>query len=64
MGALYSAFVAMLLAAHVPPAVAVLSLALTTNIFGGITHYASGQSVIYYGAGALCSFGGKGAVPN
>ena len=41
----------MMLAAGVPPALAALSLALNTNLFGAITHYASGQGAVYYGAG-------------
>ena len=51
VGALYSAFLAMMVAAHVPPPLALLSLAFTANIFGGITHYSAGQSAIYYSAG-------------
>ena len=53
VGALFSAFLAMMLAAGVPPGLAALSLALNTNLFGAITHYASGQGAVYYGAGFL-----------
>ncbi|KAF9663405.1 hypothetical protein SADUNF_Sadunf17G0046400 [Salix dunnii] len=51
VGALYSAFLAMHLAAGVPGTVAALALAFNTNLFGAITHYSSGQAAVYYGAG-------------
>ncbi|GAA0163114.1 primary active transporter [Lithospermum erythrorhizon] len=51
VGALYSAFLGMLLAAKVPPLMAALSLAVNTNLFGALTHYSSGQAAVYYGAG-------------
>ncbi|KAK8562758.1 hypothetical protein V6N12_010828 [Hibiscus sabdariffa] len=51
VGALYSAFLAMHLAAGVPGIVAALALAYNTNLFGAITHYSSGQAAVYYGAG-------------
>ena len=38
-----SAFCAMMLAAGVPPVLAAMSLAYSVNLFGSITHYASGQ---------------------
>lgn len=43
---------------------AALSLAYNGNLFGGITHYASGQSAIYYGSGynTLPEFFGLGAL--
>eukprot|EP00475_Leptophrys_vorax_P017163 TRINITY_DN23729_c0_g1_i1.p1 TRINITY_DN23729_c0_g1~~TRINITY_DN23729_c0_g1_i1.p1 ORF type:complete len:220 (-),score=22.56 TRINITY_DN23729_c0_g1_i1:127-735(-) len=53
VGALYSAFLAMQLAAGVPGVLAALALALTTNLFGSITHYSSGQAALYYGAGYI-----------
>ena len=53
VGALYPAFLAMLLQAGVPPALAALSLAFNTNNIGGLTHYASGQAAVYYGAGEI-----------
>jgi di/tricarboxylate transporter len=43
VGALYSAFCAMMLASGVPPILAAMSLAYSINLFGSITHYASGQ---------------------
>ncbi|PIA64402.1 hypothetical protein AQUCO_00100112v1 [Aquilegia coerulea] len=51
VGALYSAFLAMNLAAGVPGVLAALALAFNTNLFGALTHYSSGQAAIYYGAG-------------
>ncbi|KVH93407.1 Sodium/sulfate symporter [Cynara cardunculus var. scolymus] len=51
VGALYSAFLAMNLAAGVPGALAALALAYNTNLFGALTHYSSGQAAVYFGAG-------------
>lgn len=51
VGALYSAFLAMHLAAGVPGMLAALALAYNTNLFGALTHYSSGQAAVYYGAG-------------
>ncbi|WCJ18780.1 Dicarboxylate transporter 2.1 chloroplastic [Euphorbia peplus] len=53
VGALYSAFLAMHLAAGVPGIVAALALAYNTNLFGAITHYSSGQAAVYFGAGYI-----------
>ena len=53
VGALYPAFLAMLLGAGVPPHLAALSLAFNTNNMGGLTHYASGQAAVYYGSGEI-----------
>ncbi|XP_010520600.1 PREDICTED: dicarboxylate transporter 2.1, chloroplastic-like [Tarenaya hassleriana] len=50
VGALYSAFLAMHLAARVPPTLATFALAFNTNLFGALTHYSSGQAAVYYGA--------------
>lgn len=52
VGALYSAFLAMMLATGVPPIIAALSLGFMSNLFGSITHFGSGQAAVYYGAGA------------
>lgn len=49
VGALYSAFLAMHLAAGVPGVMAALALAYNTNLFGALTHYSSGQAAVYYG---------------
>ncbi|KAK9071057.1 hypothetical protein SSX86_009625 [Deinandra increscens subsp. villosa] len=51
VGALYSAFLAMHVAAGVPPVLAALALAYNTNLFGALTHYSSGQAAVYFGAG-------------
>ncbi|KAJ7968257.1 Dicarboxylate transporter 2.1, chloroplastic [Quillaja saponaria] len=51
VGALYSAFLAMQLAAGVPGVLAALALGYNTNLFGAISHYSSGQAAVYYGAG-------------
>lgn len=51
VGALYSAFLAMHIAAGVPGVLAALALAYNTNLFGALTHYSSGQAAVYYGAG-------------
>ena len=48
VGALFAAFLAMMISAGVPGPLAALSLAYTTNLFGSNTHYASGQSAVYY----------------
>ena len=53
VGALYPAFLALLLQAGIPPQLAALSLAFNTNNIGGLTHYASGQAAVYYGAGEI-----------
>jgi len=53
VGALYAAFMAIMLSSGVPGVAAALSLAFTTNVFGSMTHYASGQSAIYFGAGYI-----------
>jgi DASS family divalent anion:Na+ symporter len=37
----------------VPPQLAALSLAYTVNLFGSLTHFASGQAAVYYGSGFL-----------
>ena len=51
VGALLAACLAVMLAAGVPPVLGTLTLAFTTNLFGAITHYSSGQAAVYYGAG-------------
>lgn len=53
VGALYSAFIAMMLASGCPPTLAALSLAFNTNLFGAISHYSSGQAAVFCGAGYL-----------
>jgi DASS family divalent anion:Na+ symporter len=53
VGALYGAFLTMMIAGGVPPKLAAISLAMNTNTFGGLTHYASGQAAVYYGSGKI-----------
>lgn len=53
VGALYSAFCAMMLGAGVPPVLAAITLAYSVNLFGSLTHYASGQAAAYYGSGFM-----------
>lgn len=53
VGALYSAFLAMQLAAGVPGLLAAMALAYNTNLFGAITHYSSGQAAVYFGGVTL-----------
>eukprot|EP00976_Prorocentrum_cordatum_P097998 1191216-Prorocentrum_minimum.AAC.1 len=45
------AFVAMLVASGVKPIMAIFAIAYNTNLFGGLSHYASGQSAAYFGKG-------------
>jgi len=54
VGALYSAFLAMHLAADVPAVMSTLALAYNANLFGSLTHYSSGQSAVYFGGN--CAF--------
>ena len=53
VGALYSAFLAMMLAAGVPGQLGALVLAWVSNLFGSLTHYGSGQAAVYYGSGYI-----------
>lgn len=53
VGALYGAFLTMMIAGGVPPKLAAISLAMNTNTFGGLTHYASGQAAVYFGSGKI-----------
>eukprot|EP01023_Acetabularia_acetabulum_P029715 TRINITY_DN2801_c0_g1_i13.p1 TRINITY_DN2801_c0_g1~~TRINITY_DN2801_c0_g1_i13.p1 ORF type:complete len:233 (-),score=17.60 TRINITY_DN2801_c0_g1_i13:294-923(-) len=53
VGALYSAFLVLMLASGVPPVLAALSLGFSSNLFGAMAHYSSGQAAVYYGSGYL-----------
>jgi len=53
VGALYSAFLAMHVAAGVPRALSALALAFNTNLFGALTHYSSGQAAVYFGGNSI-----------
>ncbi|KIY99361.1 Putative malate transporter yflS [Monoraphidium neglectum] len=52
-GALYTAFLSLMLAGGVPPKLAAMSLAYCVCLFGSLTHYASGQAAVYVGSGYL-----------
>ena len=51
VGALNAAFMGVMVVSGVPPALATLTLAFNTNLFGGLSHYSSGQAAVYFGAG-------------
>ena len=53
VGALYSTFLAMLLATGVHGVLVALDLAYNTNLFGALTHYNNGKAVFYYGGNVL-----------
>ena len=50
LASLGGAFMSMLIAAGAPPKWAVFTIAFNTNLNGGLTHFASGQSACYFGA--------------
>jgi DASS family divalent anion:Na+ symporter len=49
--AMYVPFLAVLVAAKVPPVLAALSLAYVSNLMAGLTHYGTTPGPIYFGAG-------------
>lgn len=51
--AMYAAFAAVAVAAGAPPYLAALSLAYVSNLFAGLTHYATGPAPIFFGAGYI-----------
>jgi DASS family divalent anion:Na+ symporter len=53
VGALYSAFLSLMLKTGVPGKLAAFTLAFSTNLFGGISTYSSAQSAGYYGTGYI-----------
>ncbi|KAL1557842.1 cytochrome P450-dit2 [Salvia divinorum] len=53
VGALFTAFLGMHLAAGVPGGLSALALAYNTSLFGALTHYSSGQAAVYFGAGYM-----------
>lgn len=53
VGAVLGAFVGVCVAAGAPAILTTLCFAFNTNLFGGLNHYASGQSAVYYGAGYI-----------
>lgn len=51
--AMYAAFLAVAIAAGAPPFLAALSMAFTSALFGGLTHYATGPAPIFFGSGYI-----------
>lgn len=51
LSALYIPFVAMMVQTGTPPKVAVLSLAVASNLFGSLTPYASAQAPVFFAGG-------------
>lgn len=51
--AMYSAFIAVAVATGIPPYMAALSLGFASSLYQGLTHYASGPSPIFFGAGYM-----------
>ncbi|KAJ9525924.1 hypothetical protein QJQ45_009417 [Haematococcus lacustris] len=51
VGALYGAFLAMMIAAGTPATLAALTLGYSSNLFGSLTHYASGPAAVFHGSG-------------
>lgn len=51
LSALYTPFIAMMVSTGTPPMVAVLSLAVASNVFGSLTPYASAQAPVFFGGG-------------
>lgn len=52
-GAMYPAFLSVAIALGTPPMYAALSLAFLVNLSGCLTHYATAEAPIYYGAGYI-----------
>lgn len=51
IGAMFTAFLSVATALGAPPLVAALTLAFTSNLMGGLTHYGIGSAPVFYGAG-------------
>lgn len=51
VGAMYTAFLMVIIGLGTPPAYAIAALGFTTSLCGGLTHYGSGPAPIYYGSG-------------
>ncbi|MDJ0534696.1 MAG: DASS family sodium-coupled anion symporter [Xenococcaceae cyanobacterium MO_207.B15] len=52
-GAMYPAFLSVAISLGTPPMYAALSLAFLVNLSGCLTHYATAEAPIYYGAGYI-----------
>ncbi|MGD8190941.1 anion permease [Brevibacillus ginsengisoli] len=53
ISAMYSAFLAVTVAAGAPPMLAALLLGFFSNLFGATTHYGSGPAPVFFGAGYI-----------
>lgn len=53
ISAMYSAFLAVIVAAGAPPLLAALSLAFFSNLFASTTHYGAGAAPVFFGAGYI-----------
>lgn len=53
VGAMYPAFLMVAISLGVPPTIAILVFAFSSNLMGGLTHYGSGPAPIYYGSGYI-----------
>jgi len=53
ISAMYSAFLAVIIAAGAPPLLAALSLAFFSNLFASTTHYGAGAAPVFFGAGYI-----------
>ncbi|WP_350454665.1 anion permease [Slackia heliotrinireducens] len=51
VSAMYSAFLAVCLAAGAPPLAAAMLLGMISNFYGCLTHYGSGPAPVYFGSG-------------
>jgi len=53
VGAMYPAFLMVAIGLGTPPTLAILVLAFSSNLFGGLTHYGSGPAPLYFGSGYI-----------
>jgi len=51
VGALYGAFLAMMISAGAPVQLSAITLGYSANLFGSLTHYASGPAAVFHGSG-------------
>jgi len=53
VGAMYSAFLMVAVGLGTPPSYAILVLAFSSSLMGGLTHYGSGPAPLFYGSGYI-----------
>lgn len=53
VGAMFPAFLMVAIGLGVPPTFAILVLAFSSSLMGGLTHYGSGPAPVYYGSGYI-----------